>query len=136
MIKFVESGLSLGKRIGGAVQASMGLQECLFSNMTSEAWQAAILPKFKGTWNLHSAVEGIDLDFFLIFSSVSGSVGTATESNYCAANAFLDSFTRWRRATGKPASSIGLGNIAEVGYLHENPEIEALLNRCGIQPLT
>ena len=136
VIKFVESGLSLGKRIGGVVQASMGLQESLFSNMTSEAWQTAILPKFKGTWNLHSAVESLDLDFFLIFSSVSGSVGTATESNYCAANAFLDSFTRWRQANGKPASSIGLGNIAEVGYLHENPEIEALLNRRGIKPLT
>lgn len=136
VIKFVEAGLSLGKRIGGVVQASMGLQEALFSNMTSEAWQAAILPKFKGTWNLHSAVEGLDLEFFLIFSSVSGSVGTATESNYCAANAFLDSFTRWRRAMGKPATSIGLGNIAEVGYLHENPEIEALLNRRGIKPLT
>nr|APX43998.1 polyketide synthase [Pestalotiopsis microspora] len=134
--RFVGAGLSLGKPLGGVVQASMGLQESLFSGMTSGAWQAAIQPKVQGTWNLHTAVEGHDLDFFLLFSSVSGSVGTATESNYCAANAFLDSFTRWRRASGRPAASIGLGNIAEVGYLHENPEIEALLLRRGIQSLT
>lgn len=68
-------------------------------------------------------------------SSISGSCGTATESNYCSANGFLDGFARWRRSQGKPAVSVGLGMISEVGYLHENPEIEAMLLRKGIQPL-
>lgn len=53
----------------------------------------------------------------------------------CAANGFLDAFAHWRRAQGKPAISLGLGMISEVGYLHENPEIEAMLLRKGIQPL-
>jgi hypothetical protein len=105
--------------------------------MTNDAWHIGIQPKWKGTWNLHHALEGHDeaLDFFLLTSSLSGSCGTATESNYCAANGFLDAFARWRRAQGKPAVSLGLGMISEVGYLHENPEIEALLLRKGIQPL-
>ena len=68
-------------------------------------------------------------------SSISGSVGTATESNYCAANYFLDVFARHRCAQSLPAISIGLGMISEVGYLHENPEIEALLLRKGIQAI-
>lgn len=93
-------------------------------------------PKFQGTWNLHNTLEGHDLDFFLLTSSVSGTVGTATESNYCSANGFLDAFARWRRSRGQPCVSVGLGMISEVGYLHENPEIEALLLRKGIQPLT
>lgn len=84
---------------------------------------------------MHHALEGHDLDFFLLTSSVSGTVGTATESNYCAANGFLDAFARWRRAQGLSCVSVGLGMISEVGYLHENPEIEALLLRKGIQPL-
>jgi hypothetical protein len=92
-------------------------------------------PKFQGTWNLHNALEGHDLDFFLLTSSISGTVGTATESNYCAANGFLDAFARWRRSRGQACVSVGLGMISEVGYLHENPEIEALLLRKGIQPL-
>lgn len=66
---------------------------------------------------------------------MSGSIGTATESNYCSAKGFLDAFARWRRAQGKPAVSIGQGMISEVIYLHENPKIEALLLRKGIQPL-
>lgn len=127
-----------GKPIGGVVQAAMGLHESLFSNMTSEAWHTSIEPKCAGTLNLHRAIEGHDdqVDFFLLMSSVSGSVGTATESNYCAANGFLDSFARWRRTQGKPAVSVGLGMISEVGYLHENPDIESLLLRRGVQPLT
>lgn len=136
----VEACISTGKPVGGVVQAAMGLSEALFSSMTSTAWHMGIQPKVAGTWNLHAALEAggqdTSLDFFLLMSSVSGSVGTATESNYCAANGFLDAFARWRRAHGKPAVSLGLGMISEVGYLHENPEIEALLLRRGIQPLT
>ncbi|OTA08257.1 PKS protein [Trichoderma parareesei] len=123
--------------LGGVVQAAMGLSEALFSVMTNKAWHTGIQPKWKGSWNLHNALEGHDsqLDFFLLTSSVSGSCGTATESNYCSANGFLDSFARWRRSQGKPAVSVGLGMISEVGYLHENPDIEAMLLRKGIQPL-
>ncbi|KAI4237003.1 MAG: hypothetical protein LQ349_002190 [Xanthoria aureola] len=123
--------------IGGVIQAAMGLHEALFSRMTNAAWHTAIQPKWRGTWNIHEALEGHDtqLDFFLMTSSVSGSVGTATESNYCSANGFLDAFARYRHSLGKPITSIGFGMISEVGYLHENPEIEALLLRKGIQPL-
>ncbi|KAM0454269.1 hypothetical protein ACHAPV_008542 [Trichoderma viride] len=123
--------------IGGVVQAAMGLSEALFSVMTNKAWHTGIQPKWKGSWNLHNALEGYDtdLDFFLLTSSISGTCGTATESNYCAANNFLDNFAKWRRSQGKPAVSVGLGMISEVGYLHENPEIEAMLLRKGIQPL-
>ncbi|KAI1499776.1 polyketide synthase [Biscogniauxia marginata] len=134
----VEACEATGKPIGGVVQAAMGLHEALFSRMTNEAWHTGIQPKWRGTWNLHNALEGREaaLDFFLMTSSVSGSVATATESNYCSANGFLDAFARWRRTQGKKAVSIGLGMISDVGYLHENPEIEALLLRKGLQPLS
>ncbi|KAJ2989155.1 hypothetical protein NUW58_g3615 [Xylaria curta] len=134
----VTACVSGGRVLGGVVQAAMGLHEALFSQMSAEGWQTGIQPKWKGTWNLHHAIEGYDrdLDFFLLTSSLSGSVGTATESNYCAANGFLDVFAHWRRCQNKPAVSVGLGMISEVGYLHENPEIEALLLRKGIQPLS
>lgn len=71
----------------------------------------------------------------MMTSSVAGSVGTATESNYTAANSFMDNFANYRRSHGRPGTSIGLGAISEVGYLHENPEIEAVLLRKGITPI-
>jgi hypothetical protein len=136
----VSQAVSVCDRLGGVIQAAMGLSEALFASMTNDAWHTGIDPKVRGTWNLHNAIAEKEkaerLDFFVMTSSVSGSVGTATESNYCAANYFLDAFARYRQQQGLPATSLGLGMISEVGYLHENPEIEALLLRKGIQPLS
>ncbi|CAG8978206.1 hypothetical protein HYALB_00011441 [Hymenoscyphus albidus] len=85
--------------------------------------------------SLRASGRDTNLEFFLLTSSISGSLGTATEANYCAANHFLDMFARYRRAHGLSAVSLGLGMISEVGYLHENPEIEALLKRKGIHAI-
>jgi hypothetical protein len=66
--------------------------------MPNEYWHTGIDPKVQGTWNIHNAIKGKDseLNFFLMSSSMSRSVGTATESSYCAANYFLDVFARYR----------------------------------------
>ncbi|KAI1101334.1 putative polyketide synthase [Jackrogersella minutella] len=136
--KAIAACVGTSKPIGGVIQAAMGLHEALFSRMTNTAWHQGIDAKWTGTWNVHTALEGHDeaLDFFLLTSSISGTVGIATEANYCASNGFLDAFARWRREQGKPATSIGLGMISEVGYLHENPEIQNILLRKGIYPLS
>ena len=122
--------------IGGVIQAAMNLDEALWSAMSHKSWHECIRPKVQGTWNLHNALQKAgrdsELDFFLMTSSISGTVGTATESNYCSGNAFLDSFARYRRSLGLPAIAVGLGMISEVGYLHEHPDIEALMKRKGI----
>ncbi|KAI4150899.1 MAG: hypothetical protein LQ340_003824 [Diploschistes diacapsis] len=104
--------------------------------MSLEQWFKSINPKVKGSWNLHNALKDVPLDFFLLTSSISGSLGTATEGNYCAGNAFQDAFARYRRSMGQPAVAIGLGMISEVGYLAEHPEIESLLLRRGLHPIT
>lgn len=105
--------------------------------MSPEAWHTGLEPKVTGAWNLHHALQGKDqdLEFFLMTSSISGSLGAATESNYCAANCFLDNFARYRRSLGLPATSVGLGMISDIGYVHESPEVERLLLRKGIQPI-
>lgn len=125
--------------IGGVVQAAMSLDEALWSTMSHESWHKCIRPKVTGTWNLHNALRKDErdgqLDFFLMTSSISGTVGTATESNYCAGNAFLDAFARYRRSQGLCAVAVGLGMISEVGYLHEHPDIEALMKRKGIHAI-
>ena len=134
----IDAASALGS-IGGIVQAAMGLSEAIFAEMPTSYWRTGIDPKVKGTWNIYNALSEkngtTQLDFFLMTSSVSGSVGTATEANYCSANYFLDIFARYLRTQGLPGISVGLGMISEVGYLHENPEIEALLLRKGIQPI-
>ena len=107
--------------------------------MSHESWITAIRPKVHGTWNLHNALRKRKrdslLDVFFMTSSITAAVGSATESNYCAANSFLDSFAQYRQAQGLPATALALGLISGVGYVAENPEIEAVLQRKQLRPI-
>lgn len=71
---------------------SMVLRDENFESMTFDDWRTASAPKVQGTWNLHNATLKADLDFFLLFRSLSGSVGQPGQANYASANTFLDAF--------------------------------------------
>jgi hypothetical protein len=49
----------------------------MFSNMTYEEWTAALIPKVRGTWNLHCIFQTTPLDFLVLFSSVMGMMDLA-----------------------------------------------------------
>ena len=91
-----------------------------------------------GTWNIHKALHGYDnqLDFFLMTSSKYGTVGHMTQSNYCAANAFLDAFAAYRQGLGLPATSLALGMISGIGILHDRPDVQASLSRKGVRAIS
>ena len=84
-------------------------------------WRIVHDCKVKGTWNLHHALDGVDLDFFILMSSISGSVGHPGQFNYTSANSFLDSFAQYRQSLGLPCSSINLGGMEGIGFLSERP---------------
>jgi acyl carrier protein len=87
--------------------------------MTYSAWLEALAPKVTGTWNLHHSLPS-SLDFFVLFSSVSGIMGQFGQSNYAAANTFLDAFTQYRHSLGLAASVIDLGVMEDVGFVAES----------------
>ncbi|KAI0440573.1 fatty acid synthase S-acetyltransferase [Xylaria telfairii] len=107
----------------GVIQMSMVLRDGSFENMTFDDWHAAASPKIKGTWNLHNTTLERDLDFFVLFSSLSGAVGQRHQANYASANTFLDSFVQYRTSLGLPASSIGIGAVEDVGYISRTPQL-------------
>lgn len=82
--------------------------------------------------NLHNALGDTPLDFFIMTSSVSGTLGTPGQANYSAANSFLDALARHRVAKGRPAASLVLPMVLGVGVVAENQEIEEALKRKGM----
>ena len=45
-------------------------------------------------------------------------------------------FARYRHSVEKPATAVGFGMTSEIRYLHDNPEIDALLLRKDNHPLS
>jgi NAD(P)-dependent dehydrogenase (short-subunit alcohol dehydrogenase family)/aryl carrier-like protein len=101
----------------GVLQLSMVLRGENFEKMTFEDWHTAVTPKVQGTWNLHHATREESLDFFLLFSSLSGSIGQPGQANYASANTFLDAFVQHRAFLGLAASAIDIGVVADIGVI-------------------
>ncbi len=78
-------------------------------------FEKVFAPKVQGSWNLHETSLTKPLDFFVLFSSLSSVLGLPRESDYAAANAYMDALAYLRREKGLPALAIGWGNWAEVG---------------------
>ncbi|KNG81092.1 putative polyketide synthase [Aspergillus nomiae NRRL 13137] len=107
--------------VAGVLQMAMVLRDVGVGNMDEESWKAATRPKIEGTWNLHQCLLG-DVDFFVLFGSNSGTIGSYGQANYAAANAFLDAFVRFRHNLNYPASVIDIGAVGEVGYVSRMPK--------------
>jgi hypothetical protein len=96
--------------------------------MTLDDWTYTIQSKVAGTWNLHNqfSLPG-DLDFFVLFSSINGILGYASQSAYSAAGAYEDALAHWRvKHCGLPAVSIDLSVVNAVGYVAEANASETL----------
>ena len=93
----------------GVIHAAGTLRDASLLKQTPATIDEVIRPKIFGSWNLHEMTRDRDLDFFVLFSSVSGLIGNPGQANYAAANTYLDGLARMRRAQGLPAVSIGWG---------------------------
>ncbi|GAB1213228.1 hypothetical protein ATERTT37_002377 [Aspergillus terreus] len=125
-------GIPEDRPVRGVINAAMVLKDGLFHNMEYQNWTACIHPKVNGTRMLHEALQDIPLDFFVTTSSVSGILGTPGQSNYAAANSYLDALARHRRRLQQNSVSIILPMILGIGVVAENAELEESLKRKGM----
>ncbi len=111
----------------GVFHAAMVLDDTLVSRMDDSRLANVMSPKICGAWNLHTLTSQMQLDCFVLFSSMSSLFGTPSQGNYAAANSFLDSLAWYRRNRGLPACAINWGVVADVGHVARHPEIARIL---------
>lgn len=99
----------------GVVHAAGVLHDAILIQQNWSSFAAVLKPKIQGAWYLHQLTQSLELDFFSLFSSVTGIMGTAGQANHAAANAFLDSFAHYRQSLGLCASSIDWGAWRKIG---------------------
>lgn len=99
----------------GIIHAAGVLDDGILQRQSLERFAKVMLPKVEGAWHLHQLTQDLPLDFFVLFSSVSATLGGMGQANYAAANACLDGLAHYRQHRGLPALSINWGGWSAVG---------------------
>ncbi|KAH7141842.1 beta-ketoacyl synthase domain-containing protein [Dactylonectria macrodidyma] len=101
--------------VRGVIQSATVLRDHPLEYMEVDDWKDSARPKVQGTLNMHEAFCSPETtDFFVMLSSVSSIVGSASQSNYAAGNAFLDAFAHAGKQFSRGVTNYATINVGAV----------------------
>ncbi|KAI0413002.1 hypothetical protein F5X98DRAFT_366880 [Xylaria grammica] len=122
---------------GGVINGAMVLDDRVFAQMTIETWERVLRPKTIGSANLDKVFSKEDLDFFIMTSSFAAVGGHPGQSNYAAANMYMNGLAAHRRRRGLAGTALNIGVIYGLGFLRrEKSHLYAGLEREGYPPIS
>jgi len=102
--------------IHGVIHAAGVAGAGMIQLKTPEIAESVFAPKVKGTLVLNDVLKDVKLDFLALCSSLSSILGGFGQADYCAANAFLDSFAHFNTVkNGEFTVAINWDTWQEVG---------------------
>ena len=117
--------------IVGVIHSAMVLDDTIVANLTPERFGPVLSPKVSGADHLDQATRSMNLDYFVLFSSVVTLIGNRGQGSYVAANAYLEGLARCRRRAGLPALTIGWGPLTDVGVVARTERMRTDLRKIG-----
>ena len=123
--------VSLSHPLRGVIHAAGVAGFDPLHTLTADTLAAVMRPKVAGAWLLHQLTANLELDFFVLFSSIASVWGSRAQAHYSAANRFLDALAHYRQQQGLPGLSINWGLWDGSTAL----EVQAQLLRSGVAAL-
>ncbi|MCP5088774.1 MAG: SDR family NAD(P)-dependent oxidoreductase, partial [Rhodobacteraceae bacterium] len=118
----------------GVIQAGGILEDKLMVSKEWSSFRRVLDPKIRGTWIVNHVTQHEPLDFFVTFSSVVAITGNIGQSDYAAANSFLDAFMHYRACNDYPGKSVSINwTLWADGGMGQDPAvIEAFSRKTGV----
>ncbi|WP_060937646.1 type I polyketide synthase [Mycolicibacterium chlorophenolicum] len=120
--------------LGGIYLAAMSGGPVTLAEMTHDDVVAMFRSKMDAAALLHTLSLGHPVEQFVLFSSISGVLGSRWLAHYAATTTFLDTFAFARRAAGLPATAINWGLWKSLADVQEGFEKQATAES-GLEPM-
>ncbi len=104
-----------GPPLSSVMHAALVFDDVAVDRLEVERLDRALAAKADGARWLDELTQGLDLDAFVMFSSIAAIWGAGHEPGYAAGNAYLDALADSRLARGLTATSIAYGPWASGG---------------------
>ncbi|WP_348772286.1 type I polyketide synthase [Streptomyces sp. RPA4-5] len=115
----------------GVVHTAGVVDDGVLDGQSVERFESVLAGKVGGVVHLDELTSGLDLDLFVVFSSVAATWGGSGQGVYAAANAHLDALVQLRRSRGLRGTSVAWGPWAGEGMAAQG-EIAEQLRRRGL----
>ncbi|WP_459212155.1 SDR family NAD(P)-dependent oxidoreductase [Aquimarina rhabdastrellae] len=129
------------KNLNGIIHTAGVVSDNFILKKTTEEFTNVLTPKVLGTYNLDEASKDMDLDFFVLFSSISSVTGNIGQSDYTVANGFMDQFALYRNRLGQEKRRYGKTIAvnwplwAEGGMKIDSAKLKLLQENTGMKPM-
>lgn len=126
--------------IGGIFNLALTLRDSIFENQDATKFADCMGPKAIATKHLDELTRVLcpELQYFVVFSSLSCGRGIAAQSNYGMSNSAMERIIEQRQRDGLPGKAIQWGAVGEVGKVAALAEINSILDIGGtsLQPIS
>ncbi len=119
-------------RLDGIIHGAGVNRDNFMIKKTRDEFLAVLSPKVTGLVNLDLASRNLNLDFFILFSSIAGGLGNLGQVDYATANAFMDAYASYRNtlvnAKQRQGKTLSINwPLWKEGGMHVDEETEKMM---------